>query len=91
MVITSADHKKMVDWGVEIVAVVNQSLDLQKHTFKVVGDPEDPIMKSFWFKVKCLVCPKELFHLCPVKRNLEANLMNHVHGMVHAKAIEDLK
>ena len=89
MVITLADHKKMVN--VETVAIVNESLDSQKPTFEVISDPLDPVMRSFWFKVKCVVCPKEVFQLCPAKKNLEANLMNHMHGVVHAKAVEELK
>jgi len=60
MVITVADHKSMVSEGIEIVATVNESLDLKKVTFKVVGDLLDSIMKAFWFRVKCLICPKEL-------------------------------
>ena len=46
-------------------------------------------MKSYWFKAKCLICPREVFQLCPPKRNLEANLMTHVHGVVHNKTLQD--
>lgn len=48
------------------------------------------IQLSNWFKVRCAICPKEIFQLCPPKRNLEANLFNHVQGVVHAKTLEDL-
>lgn len=89
--LTVLDHKRLVDKGVGIVAIVNEFVDSQKPTFKIIGDPEDPVMKSYWFKVKCLVCLKELLHLCPTKQNLEANLMNHLHGVVHAKSVEDIK
>ena len=89
--LTELDHKRLVDEGVGIVAIINESVDSQKPTFKIIGDPEDPIMKSYWFKMKCLVCPKELLQLCPPKRNLETNLMNHLHDIIHAKSVEDFK
>ena len=74
-----------------ILKIVNDSIDPKKPTFELIGDPNDTIMKSHWFKAKCLICPREILQLCPPKQNLEANLMNHVHGIVHNKALEDLQ
>jgi len=35
----------------------------------------------------CSYC-RDCFHLCPPKRNLEANLKNHLGGACHAEAVE---
>jgi len=91
IVLTFGDYKRLVEEGVGIVTSVNESLDREKPTFQVVGDPHDPFMKLYWFKVKCLVCPTESLQLCPPNQNPEANLMNHIHGVVHAKSVERLK
>ena len=79
LIYTTADHKRMVEEGIGIIATVNESVDPDKPTFQLVGDPDDTIMKSYWFKVRCVICPKEVFQLCPPKRNLEANLLNHLY------------
>lgn len=81
----------MIEEGIETLKNVNRSIDERKPTFQLIGDPNDPIMKAFWFKVKCVICPNEVLQLCPPKRNLEANLMNHVHGVVHCKSVEDFQ
>ena len=91
MEVTVADHKRLIEEGVDIFNIVNNSIDPKKPTFELIGDPNDSIMKSYWFKAKCLICPREVFQLCPPKRNLEANLMNHVHGVVHNKTLQDLQ
>lgn len=88
--ITGADHKRLVEEGIGVMDTVNDSIDSSKPTFQLVGDPDEALMKSYWFKVKCLVCPREVFQLCPPKHNLEVNLMNHVHGILHTKAQEEL-
>ena len=89
--VTVVDHKCLIGEGVGILEIVNNSIDPKKPTFELIGDPNDPVMKSHWFKAKCLICPREVSQLCPLKRNLEANLMNHVHGVVHNKTLEDLQ
>ena len=80
----------MVEEGIWIIATVNESIDPDKPIFQLVGDPDDTLMKSYCFKVRCVICLKEVFQLCPPKRNLKANLLYHVHGVVHAKTLEDL-
>lgn len=80
----------MVEEGIGIIATVNEFVDSDKPTFQLVGDPNDHVIKSYWFKVRCVVCPKEVFQLCLSERNLEENLLNHLHGVVHAKTLEDL-
>ena len=91
MEVTVADHKRLIEEGVDIFNIVNNSIDPKKPTFELIGDPNDSIMKSYWFKAKCLICPREVFQLCPPKRNLEANLMNHVHEVLHNKTLQDLQ
>lgn len=91
MEVTVVDYKCLIEEGVGILKIVNNSIDPKKPTFELIGDPNDPVMKSHWFKAKCLICPREVLQLCPPKQNLEANLMNHVHGVVHNKTLEDLQ
>ena len=90
IVVTAIDHRRMVEEGIGILGTVNESIDAQKSTFQLIGDPTDPVMKAYWFKVKCLACPREVFQLYSSKNNLEANLMNHVYGVMYAKTLEDL-
>ena len=91
IVITAADHKRMVVEGIAIVAIVNDSINIAKPTFQLIGDLSAVHAKCYWFKIKCLFCSNEVLQLCPSKRNLEVNLMNHVYGTVHTKTMEELK
>ena len=91
IVIIAADHKRMVEEGIATVAIVNNSIDIAKPIFQLIGDPSAAHVKCYWFKVKCLFCSNEVLQLCSPKRNLEVNLMNHVHGTVHTKMLEELK
>ena len=68
VILTIADHKKLVSGGLETLKIVNNSID--NKPFVLVGDPE---VKSFWFKVRCIFYGNFL-SLCPPKKNLEANL-----------------
>jgi ribosomal protein S27E len=88
VILTAADHKGLIDEGVKVVDGVNQSVFSDPLPFVVVGDPNCVEVKSFWFKVKCTYCG-DFFQLCPPKRNLEANLSNHLCGTKHEKALED--
>ena len=41
--LTGADHKRMIEEGIETLKIVNQSIDERKPTFQLIGDLEDPI------------------------------------------------
>lgn len=86
--LSPSKHKELIDEGASIVRDVNLGLLPGVLPFTVVGDVEIPNPKSFWFKVKCPYC-RDLLSLCPPKKNLEANLENHIAGSKHMVAVEE--
>jgi hypothetical protein len=87
IVMTISDHKKAVCDGLQILQMVNREVvdGGGKEPFHHVGDPNADDLKSFWYKVRCHFCG-DLLQLCPPKKNLEANLRNHLGGTKHAMA-----
>ena len=85
---TVSDHKKAVRDGLEILQMVNREVVTGggKEPFHHAGDPNADDLKSFEYKVRCHFCG-DLLQLCPLKKNLEANLQNHLGGTKHAMAI----
>ena len=72
------DHCHLVLEDVEILNSVNNSLDPTRKIFELIGrDPQCIDLKSFWWKTKCVLC-NDVYNLCLPKKNLEANLRNHV-------------
>ena len=47
IVVTAVDHQRMVEEGIGILGTVNESIDAQKPTFQLIGDPTDPVMKAY--------------------------------------------
>jgi hypothetical protein len=93
LVIAKAKHEKLVEEGIEIVEEVNSTLlevD-EKTVFYVMGDTKAEGLKfrSYWFKVRCRVCGF-MCQLCPPKKMLHMNLMNHVEGFKHTKMLAKL-
>jgi hypothetical protein len=89
VVLTLANHKRLVLEGIEILDALNEDIGEEKKTFDVIGDLNSEEVRSFWFRVKCNFCG-DYFMLCPPKKNLEVNLRNHVNGLKHSKILEDL-
>ena len=89
LILGLANHKGLVDEGVNILKVVNDSISLDDPPFVLVGDVEVLQWKSFWYKVRCKI-DGEIMLLCPIKGNLRINLENHLYGLVHTKCMEDL-
>ena len=86
--LSPSKHKELIDEGASIVRDVNLGLPTRVLPFTIVGDVEIPNLKSFWFKVKCpYYC--DLLSLCPPKKNLEANLRNHIVGLKHMVAVNE--
>ena len=87
---TKADHERAVEEGTEIVEEVNAITDeVNGHKpFVVVGDVNSSGVnyRSFWFKAQCQPC-RELFELCPTKKNLQSNLENHLQGLKHRQIL----
>ena len=71
-----------------IVQSINDSIFVDDPPLVVVGDVDYAQLKSFWYKVRCKF-DGEIIYLCPTKRNLRANLENHLHGLIHTKCIHD--
>ena len=90
VILTVEDHRRLVKEGAQILEVVNTSANSDRPPFLLIGDPESADVKSFWFKVKCSFCG-DIFQLCPPKKNLEANLRNHLNGTKHHKVMEDFE
>lgn len=88
VVLTVSDHKRLVQEGLEILQGVNNNIGGGRPTFEVVGDTESDNVRCFFVKVKCTFCSGSFLQLCPPKKNLEANLVNHVQGSNHATAVE---
>ena len=88
-ILTREDHQQLVEEGLGIVDIVNNSVtSSSKKPFVPIGDKNSPDMRCFWFRVKCAYCG-DFFSLCPPQKNLEANLLNHLMGTKHDKAVED--
>ena len=68
---------------------VNLDANSERPLFQVIGDPDSSKVKSLWFKMKCTYC-SNFFQLCLPKKNLEANLMNHLGGTKHERRLEAL-
>lgn len=84
---TVADHRVVVVEGIDIQNVVNTEGGSDFTPFVLVGDLDAIELKSFCYKVRCTFC-NDLFQLCPPKKNLHANLKNHLEGTKHAKMVE---
>lgn len=89
IILTAADHKRLVEDGLRVLEEVNNSVDGGLGPFVVIGDEDATRLKSFWYKVRCKV-DGEIFQLCPARKNLKANLENHIHGLKHSKAVQEL-
>ena len=92
MIMSTVEHEQLLREGTDIMDKVNdatEEVNGQK-PFYVVGDTTANGFKyrSYWFKVQCRVCG-DFFQLCPPKRNLLANLNNHLHGLKHLKVVSD--
>lgn len=88
LILTPADYRRMIDEGVQIVSSVNETLSEGQKPLTIVGNLSATDTRCYWFKVKCQYC-RELMVLCPLKKTLHANLMNHLNGPKHLKAVED--
>ena len=47
MEVTVADHKYLIEEGIGILKIINDNIDPKKPTFELIGDPNDPVMKSY--------------------------------------------
>jgi hypothetical protein len=84
------DHKRVVKDGIHIVDSMNLTVGCTQTLFAWIGaDPESEGVKSYWYKVKCTICG-DLMQLCPPKRQLESNLMAHINGTRHCRAVEEI-
>jgi len=90
IILTPEDHKRMIAEGVEIVQSVNGTLPDGHKEFTVLGNLQAEDTRCYWFKVRCQYC-RDVMVLCPVKKNLEVNLLNHISGPKHKKAVEDAR
>ena len=54
--VTLADHKRVVEKGLNIMKNFNDTIDGEHGSFAVVGDPNATKLKSFSFKVWCMLC-----------------------------------
>jgi hypothetical protein len=54
MILTIANHKKLVQEGIKIMDTLNNKILCEKKPFAVIGDMESGDLKSFWFKVRCI-------------------------------------
>jgi hypothetical protein len=88
LILTAEDHKRAVEDGLAILDMVNRDICTEGGPFVAIGDPEGNSIKSIWHKVRCVVCG-DLFQLCPPKKNLAANLTNHVMGIKHVTKVEE--
>ena len=86
---TVVDHKELVQEGLKIMETVNKACEANRPTFVVVGDVDSHGLKSYWFKARCTYC-NECFMLCPTKKQLESNLINHGTSIKHLKRVQDV-
>jgi hypothetical protein len=80
------DHRKAIKEGLETMNCVNDKSTSKTKPFTALGDPDSMDVKCFWYKVRCVYC-NDVFTLCPPKKNLEVNLMNHIGGRKHEKIV----
>ena len=66
LILTSVDHRRLVEEGVSILQSVNDSISTDDPLFVVVGDVGVLQLKSFWYKVRCKI-DGEIMLLCPPK------------------------
>jgi hypothetical protein len=89
---SSVNHECLVQEGTQIVEDINDTADTVdgKKPFYIVEDLDSDGFKyrSYWFKVRCRFCG-DFFQLCPLKKNLFANLQNHLQGLKHSKIVAD--
>jgi hypothetical protein len=85
---TLDDHKKAVSIALEIMNQANSTTESKKKPFVVLGDPNAVDVKCFWYKVRCIYCNDVLILYLP-KKNLEANLQNHLRGTKHETIVVD--
>ena len=78
----------MIDEGADIVKTVNATLPKGHKHFTVLRNLKAQDTRCYWFKVRCRYC-QDLMVLCPIWKNLEANLTNHINKPRHKKAVED--
>jgi hypothetical protein len=92
IILSNGEHERLVREGTNIMEEVNDTADGVdgKKPFYVVGDPTSDGFKyrSYWFKIRCQFCG-DFFQLYPPKKNLHANLTNHLQGLKHARVISD--
>lgn len=67
----------------ETMEIMNGELLEGMKPLYTLRDFEQPKPKSFWFKVKCLM------QLCPLKKNMEWIVKQHMGSTKHLKAIEE--
>jgi hypothetical protein len=77
LILTAEDHKQAIVEGLQKLESINSEICSTASTFVCVGDLLQLHQKSFWVKVRCKVCG-DMYQLCPPKKNLQANLTNHV-------------
>jgi hypothetical protein len=92
VILSNVDHERLVKEGTDIMHKVNGMVkEVNGHKpFFIVGNRTSNGFKFclYHFKVCCCLCG-DFFQLCPLKKNLEANLINHIQGYKHKKAISD--
>ena len=88
VIITPTDHKVAIAEGMEILNNLNDWKVEENRPFVLVGYYPNEDMKYWWYKICCKVY-RDLFYLYPPKKNLAANLKNHVIGIKHLKALKD--
>ena len=91
VVLTNADHKQLIKEGSDVMDEVNgMAEEVYGHKpFFIVGDHTSNGFKfCSYFKVHCRLY-RDFFQLCLPKKNLEANLINHIQGYKHEKAVLD--
>ena len=88
LLLTSTDHKRLVEEGVSILQSVNDSISSDDPPFVLIGDVGSEQLKCAWYKVRCKL-DGETMLLCPAKQNLRINL-DHVNGLTHTKCVQDL-
>jgi hypothetical protein len=89
MVLTTADHRARVEEGVSKMRSVNDSITSSSGPFVLVSNADAQIMKSFWYNVWCIICG-ELFLIYLAKKILRVSLENHLNGIKHARALQDV-
>ena len=64
IVITIADHKRLITKGIKTLEAANSTIEGSMKPFTLISDPDNEHLKSFYYKVKCLFC-NDFFQLCP--------------------------